>query len=49
MRTSLCERFSEDYNTIKVYGNQMDTDTRSILSILDYCDIKYKYQNLTDK
>lgn len=46
--SSICDLCSEDSSTLKIYGDIWDSDTRSTVSILKYCDIKYELHKIGD-
>lgn len=46
--SSVCQIYSDDSSLLKIYGSMFDSDTRSIISILDYCGIKYKLEKIND-
>ena len=39
-----CSFSNEDNGVLRVYGEMFDSDTRAVLSILEYCQIRYKLE-----
>ena len=41
---SSCGTSANDYKIIKIYGDEFYSDTRAIISILNYCRIPFKHE-----